>query len=433
MNQWYTPSQSVPIRSKRLLSRSDGQPRQVLFISPTPALSPLLQSQGIPHMRELGRLGVAFTLMSYEDAGSAREDASRAETLAKTLYGWGIQWHPLRLRPVPWRPRSMFEVLRGAAIALWIIWSKGIELVHVRSYLPAYMMLIVKLFTRVRFVFDMRGLLPDEYVENGYWRCEDWQYRFSKWLEGRCLVKADQIIATTPGMAAQVEASALNQGIPLSRLTPKLRIIPNLTDLSRFIPDPVVRDRMRAKYGLANRRVLLWSVGGIASWHLPREVVTFFRAMQSECPDAFLLVLTRTPGADSLLQNLGLRTSEFLVLNAPPEDVSAYLQMGDLGISIIEPHHSASAVKLGEYLACGLPVVIDWGQTDIAKVVIGEGVGVVIQRFDSRGHTEAARGVLSLLSHQVEIARQCRRTAELYFSLAIAVELYGQVYADALN
>src|SRR5262249_11877568 len=39
----------------------------VLFVSPTLCLSPLLQSQGLPHMRCLSHQGVSFSLFSLEE------------------------------------------------------------------------------------------------------------------------------------------------------------------------------------------------------------------------------------------------------------------------------------------------------------------------------------------------------------------------------
>ena len=399
---------------------------QVLFISPSPALGPLLQSQGIPHMRELAKAGFAFTLLSYEEEGWTEADRARAEALGKRLLDWGIDWRPVWLRPVPWRPRSMYEVLRGARMAAEVIREKGVRLVHCRSYLPAFMMLVPRWKAPARFLFDMRGFLPDEYVANGFWKPRSLSYRLTKFLEKRCLARADAIVVTSPSMRKGL-AATLGEAI-LGKVT----TIPNLVDTSVFAPDPGIRQRMRERHGLADRFVLLWLVAGITRPHLPGEIARFVKACKAARPRTILLVVTATPGAQALMEGEGLDGEDFRILRAAPEEVRDYILMGDLGINFCAPGHPGSAIKLAEYLACGLPVVVSRTVEQADALVSGGATGIVVEAFTEEAYGAAAARIGPLFRDPGEVRERCVGLARARFSLPGAVSLYQGIYARLL-
>src|SRR5438067_13785526 len=71
--------------------------KRVLFISYNGMLDPLGQTQVIPYLRELGRRGVRFTLLSFERQGAFEPaGATRCKALRIQLSEQNIESHGLR-------------------------------------------------------------------------------------------------------------------------------------------------------------------------------------------------------------------------------------------------------------------------------------------------------------------------------------------------
>ncbi|WP_373399074.1 hypothetical protein V8V91_04995 [Algoriphagus halophilus] len=63
-----------------------------------------------------------------------------------------------------------------------------------------------------------------------------------------------------------------------------------------------------------------------------------------------------------------------LSLQVPFKDIPIYLNAADFGISLRAPHPSIQGIlpiKFGEYLMCGLPVIVSQGIGDLDELVQG--------------------------------------------------------------
>jgi hypothetical protein len=101
--------------------------KQVLFISYNGMLDPLGESQVIPYLKELSKLGAQFTLLSYErDHAFSPEGQQRCESLRTELAGSEIEWHWLRYHKRPSIPATAFDVAAGVRFASRLIRKKKI-------------------------------------------------------------------------------------------------------------------------------------------------------------------------------------------------------------------------------------------------------------------------------------------------------------------
>jgi glycosyltransferase involved in cell wall biosynthesis len=133
------------------------------------------------------------------------------------------------------------------------------------------------------------------------------------------------------------------------------------TDLFRFAPED--RGRVRAALGVPPDCALLVYSGNLAKWQMVDEVFSLFAAARGRMAGpARLLVLTR--GAPEAVRGRaaaqGLDGDAVHVAGVAHRDVPAYLSAADVGLLLREDiivNRVASPTKLGEYLACGLPVV----------------------------------------------------------------------------
>src|SRR3977135_919252 len=172
--------------------------RRVLYVSYNGMLDPLGQSQVIPYLRELSRRGVRFTLLSFETSKAyTSEGRERCEQLRQELAAGEIDWHWLRYHKSPSLPATSYDVLAGIRYGSRLVRDKQIEMVHARSYIPAAIALRLKRRFGVKIIFDVRGLMADEYFDAGHWRKQSAAYRINKAVERRALAAADGVVTLT--------------------------------------------------------------------------------------------------------------------------------------------------------------------------------------------------------------------------------------------
>jgi glycosyltransferase involved in cell wall biosynthesis len=329
---------------------------------------------------------------------------------------------------VPLLPNSTSDLLRGIPKVARIIRSNKIDFVHCRSYVPAYIMLALRSIAPTPFIFDMRGFYPDEYVRYGHWTKKDWQYRFSKWLELRCIHAADWIVLTCQGMHHELMAvTGETAGGAIDR---KSSIIPNCVDAGRFVVDEAMRDTMRARFGLSNSIVFLWLVGGITRPHMPEEICSFFRVAKTQLESSRLLVLTHTPGAEETLQRYGLTARDYMVASVAPGEVPKYVAMADAGLHFCDPAHPGSGIKIAEYLASGVPLVISSTVERAEELTSEARTGVIVKSFAPQAYAEAVVQLTALIADRVPLAHRCQAVAKERLSIDYAVNRYADVYRN---
>lgn len=388
-------------------------PLRVLYISYDGLLDPLGQSQILPYLDRLSARNVRLYLLTFEKEGKRERQALRPRLSAK-----GISWISARYHKAPTLPAASLDILVGIVIAMVLVLRHRIHVVHARSYVAAFLAWILKRGLGVRFIFDMRGFWADERVEGGLWPRGCLLYRVVKRLEAKFLADADHVVTLTP--------QAMNELID-RRMTPApITVIPTCTNLNLFRPNSP------SESATAARPLVFIYSGSIGTWYLLGEMLEFFRRAGQRFPGSQLRLLTH--GDETLIRRELARRS------ISPElvrwekvnycEVPRRLADARVGLAFYRPGYSRQATcptKIGEYLACGLPVVINSGVGNTQEIVEKQGVGVVIPDFTGKTYDEALIA-LELLLKDPELPNRCRRIAAEYFSLDTGVERYWQIY-----
>lgn len=168
------------------------------------------------------------------------------------------------------------------------------------------------------------------------------------------------------------------------RVSPdKIAVIPSLVDSKSFFFSPEVRARKRKELDIERRIVFVYS-GSTVKWQLPEVTVAFFKKIKEIVPEAFLLFLTNNiPGARKHFGEID--GEDYLLISVPYREVPDYLNAADIGILLREKNlvnSVASPMKFGEYLCCGLPVIITAGIGDTEEIIEKHGIGRLIDLKD---------------------------------------------------
>ena len=406
--------------------------RRVLYISYNGMLDPLGQSQVIPYLKALSRAGVRFTLLSFEGAKAyKREGRERCRQLREELAKSEIDWRWLRYHKRPSLPATSYDVLAGIRYGSRLVRTEAIEMVHARSHIPATIALALKRRLGLKMIFDIRGLMAEEYVDADHWKKGNVPYRLTKAMESRALQASDGVVTLTEKIWPAIKDWKGLQGRDVIH-----EVVPCCTDVELFRFSESERERVRAELDLQDRFVLVYS-GSIGGWYLTDKTADFFVALLKRKPQGHFLWLTG--GDQGLIEKLmlerGINPNQFTVRKVAPAEVAGYLSAADAGIAFYKPTFSrmaTSPVKVSEYLACGLPVIVNAGVGDSDTFVAAQEVGGVVKDFNEGEYEQALRTIENLLAGDVR--ERARAVAENFFDVRIiGLERYARLYENVFN
>ncbi|MBC7933662.1 MAG: glycosyltransferase [Rubrivivax sp.] len=393
---------------------------------------PLVETQVLPYLRHLTAAGVEVHLLTFEPQLRARWTREQIEERRAALAAQGIRWHARAYHKSPSLPATLYDIAAGARVAARIVREHGIDVMHARSHVAAVMAAAAKRLTGRPFIFDIRGFLPEEYVDAGVWPKGGKLFRIAKRVERRLLDAADGFVVLT-----EKARDILFPGHGEAESRP-VEVIPCCVDMERFrAVETQSREGVREELGLAGRRVVVY-VGALGGWYLTEEMADLLAVAHEEDATTFSLVLTQSAPEmiAAPLRERGVSGSDFLIRKVAPADIPRYLKAADIAISFIKPCYSklsSSPTKLAEYLASGLAVICNAGVGDVDAVVEGERVGVIVSEMSHESY-RAALGEAEALRRAPDTAARCRATAVRYFDLEkVGGERYRRLYQRVLR
>lgn len=384
----------------------------IAYVSYDGVLEPLGQSQVLPYVLGLAERGLPPVLLSFEKPGDFR--SGQARRLRTTLAARGVRWIPRRYHKRPTLPATAWDVAVGIATLGALRARRGLRAVHARSYVAALMAWTLQRALGTGFIFDMRGFWPEERVDGGLWSSDSRVYRLVKALERRFLRDADHIVVLTERAREDLLG---RRGVKCP-----VTVIPTCVDLDRFQPAA-----SRAGGGLT-----FVYAGSIGTVYPLEAMLAFYKRARERHPAAQLRLVNRG-GEKELARALeagGLDDGSVSRDGADYGAVPEQLRTATAGLAFYRPGYSRRATcptKVGEYLACGLPVVITAGVGDMDRIVTDSRVGVVVEALSEPAYDSALYELEKLLV-EPDLAARCRAVAERHFSLAVGIERFGAIH-----
>jgi len=198
-----------------------------------------------------------------------------------------------------------------------------------------------------------------------------------------------------------------------------------------------MRAKLRAELGLGERLTLVYS-GSLDGWYLTEGMADFFAAIVRRHADAHLLWLTvvSRERVRQLMNARGIGERNFSVHAVAPKDVPAYLSAGDVGISFIKRCFSklaSSPTKNGEYLACGLPIVINAGIGDSDRLAEISDAAILVDEVNEQNFERAWLAVQNVVGN-AQMKAKARELAEQEFDLvSVGGARYASLYEALFN
>ena len=225
-------------------------------------------------------------------------------------------------------------------------------------------------------VFDMRGVVGwEQQLKPG----SSWKARACSFIELRESRLANRVSTVSENMRRYLADQTGRSDIA---------VIPSCFNEQSFYFDPVARAEVRESLGVKDHEIVLCYSGGTGAWQRVDDIIDLLKGVCERRSDCKALLLTSNP--QEMTQRVvarGFRMDQVRVSSCPHKDVYRFLSASDIGIIMrhdIPLNNVASPVKVGEYLGCGLPVILTRGIGDYSDSVSAAGVGLLL---DETGDT----------------------------------------------
>ena len=400
----------------------------MLYISYDGMTDQLGQSQVIPYLRELAKLGYRVTILSVEKKSKLEKTGKE---IAKQLSDMGIEWETLVFSERPPVISKMYDQWRVNSTAKRLQKEKRFDFVHCRSYVAAAAGL--KLYKRyqIPFLFDMRGFWVDERVDSGLWDLKKPLYRFlynlyKKKERSYFSLSAHIISLTEKGKEELINAYNVQAD--------KISVIPCCVDLTHFDFQKInseEKKKIKSQLGISDNYKVLSYLGSLGGWYMTDEMLDFFKVIKEEIPSLVFLFITHDDRKKihSMATAKGIDPADIYVQPADRNAVPLYLSVSDWNIFFIKDAYSkkaSSPTKQGEVMAMGIPIICnDIGDT--GKIINESKSGIVLSEFSTSEYVKAGDALQDLLLIEKKTIREA---AVKYFDLKQGVAVYQKIYSQ---
>ena len=422
-----TASDLSPLSAGEWTCSGTTSPASLLYLSYDGMTDPLGRSQVLPYLIGLAARGHRIDLISLDKPNLLARNGRTVKALCDAA---GIRWHSI---PYRWSPAFIAGrrnvralTLTGAALQQ----ERNHDLVHCRSDLAGIAGLALQRRFGLKLLYDMRALWPDERAEGGAWDQSKFIYRalfrHFKRLQHELVARSDAVVTLSNRGRDMLPSLGLNNNTLVD-------VIPCCADFDHFtLPNPAGRAARRFELAVGSAPLLI-HLGTIGCNVMLDEMLDFFAAYRRRRADARLLFLTPAGDVKICAAAAARGLSDAVeIRSATREEVPDWIGAADLGLFFVRPvpsKRAASPTKLGEMLACGLPVITNDGIGDMSEIIAEIGAGVVIDRFDPTAYDQAIDRLDNSRFDPAAIRQQARK----WFDIVGGIDRYDLLYRRLAN
>ena len=352
-------------------------------------------SQITPLIARLSKAGLKINLISYEKSNPPAELLDYFESI-------GVEWNSRRFGS---------NGLIGGVERLNDLRREipRTNLIHARSDIPAVSGLASH---QAPVLWDVRSLWADQKVMIQKNLLNKALYRFYRGLESIAATKSLGMSTLTSAVVPILEQR--HKQLPLMRT-----VVPTAVDLDRFKLNPTMPTKIRALFS-----------GTYNDYYDLDLSALFMQELRKQ-------VLVETHWArplESKKSQIGV--GEGKVFPATQTGMAELLPNYSFGVSICKldagPSLSAAMpTKIGEFLACGRPIVVNKGLGDMDQFIEEFNAGVILDVDPNNLKKSAAELINLILDPGTPI--RCRALAEKYFSMDVGTSKYLGLYSQILS
>jgi glycosyltransferase involved in cell wall biosynthesis len=262
-------------------------------------------------------------------------------------------------------------------------------------------------------------------IESRVWHAWGLRFNFQRYWESMQIKTARYLLPVSYAMKEHL----LRQGVP----NDKIFVMPCAVNTDDFIFNGERRTSIRHALDIPQDCIAGIYVGKFGGLYYDKEAFEIFKQALNFFKNFKIIILSPndTTEIEGKLRGVGVPDGRFHVLNVDHREVPAFLSAADLAFGFFKPSPSikfSSAIKIGEYWAVGLPVLIPTGIGDDSMIVQQEKAGAV---FDLSNLAEAFVTMRDLLRQDKSLLRdRIRNLAFQYRNFSTNSHIYKTIFTE---
>ncbi len=308
--------------------------------------------------------------------------------------------------------------LQTFTILLLLSILKNIDVLHCRSYPVMLGATVIKQMNKgLKIIFDPRSPFPEENITAKRWTEDSISYKMWKILERKFLDKADITIAIADTYVKH-----------FSKISAKAQFmtIPNNIDVAKYSFCQDYRNYFRSERNVKDNETIFAYVGSLGNhWNNPSIYAKFIICLRKlDIDHRFLFITPNILKLKEVFKEYDIKDHEYFIVSANPSEVPKYLSAADIGLNIMDMQDIRMSIKTCEYLAIGLPVLVNLNVKGATEIVEKYHVGLILEDLNNINFEDIKEIVLK----KDMFALKCRKVASENFSTIEVARRYIDVY-----
>ena len=386
----------------------------VLFIANGSLSNPILQSQGLPYLFNLDTSIYQTHILSFEITNHTTEINARTETIMNR-FGSKINFHPISVIGKNLTIYRISAFIKGLQNLRILVKNFDIKILHARNFFSAFLSILIKIFFKpnIKVLYDSRGLAFEERVFAG--QLKNLSEKVFRGLERIVVNRSDSIVV----VSEKLKEHLLNKYGDAN--LKKINIINNKTVISPL--NELSLGEIKSSINITG----VYS-GSAASWQNLNGMMELFKIAFSRFDNItikvftwqkkrFIKTLVNHPELDNKIE-IQLLEQEKVFDNLIKCNFGIIFRGNNLISNVSSP------LKFAEYLAAGLPIIINEGVGEMEDIILKNNIGIIIR---GENYYQALNEMLDLLKDK-NVYSRCRETAIKNFNIKDAFNAYQKIY-----
>lgn len=370
---------------------------------------PIIKSQVVSLLNFLGKNGVQSTLISLKNKHATYQDNNSK-----------INYIFIENKPF------IINIFLYAFLIYTIV--KKDDIIHVRSYIPMFGLLIVKPFIKNKIIFDMRGLLPQEFLMRKRNIKDIIKSIVFSVFEKIFIYMSNKIVVVSTHFMDYIlsKYDYLDQA--------NVVVIPTLSIISKDID---IVD-CKKKY-FSNEEIILFVYSGsLEGWQNFEETILLFSQINILIPNSRLIIFSKnTLDADRICAKY-LSKLYYRVDSLSYNQLNSHLLSCDFGFLLRENHivnRVASPIKFSDYINSDTYVIATENIGDVSTIISSDKVGCVIPgiRLGEEEILELVKNIKKLFGINFQEKKYAFKRVQDIFKIENIAEKYIKLYSKIKN
>jgi glycosyltransferase involved in cell wall biosynthesis len=318
---------------------------------------------------------------------------------------------------------KIYDFIHFPAEIRQLVRDHSIDLIIARGAPAGSLAYLVWKMTSTPFMVESFEPHADYMLATGTWSRLDPRYWFQKYWENRQL-RVAQIIAT---VSNNYRGFLINRGLSGD----KIKVMPCSVNTSVFFPSRSGRAALRKELSIPEEGIVGIYAGKFGGLYMEEDAFKLFKGAFDYFEDRFYLLLLSSINKSRLnnaCRRAGIPVDRLRIRWVDHSEMNNFLNVGEFGFApykqtAVSPF--LSPVKIGEYWACGLPVLLTDGVGDESNFLELEKGGVKVDPKDiGRNDLKRVFERMHKLFSEKETPERCVKLATRFRASNIPYQVY---------